>query len=530
MVNKQTNRYRKTSMKLAFAEDMRRLEQSAIEDFRIPGLVLMENAGRATVDTMVTHFGNLAGRVVAIVAGPGNNGGDGLAIARHLLQRGALPLVFLLVSPEKLRGEAGANLEMASGLEIPLFVVDDQEKISSLHDGLKDCELIIDAIFGTGLTRKLSGHYAEAVAAINGAARPVISIDIPSGLSSDTGLRMGDCVRATLTATFGLAKPGHFLAEGSEATGLLKVIDIGLPAKSISAARFKIELLDDATVRPWIVPRPPSAHKGIFGHLLVLAGSRGKTGAALLCGRGALRSGAGLISLAAPPALCDIMTTALPEAMTIALPDSPADHATIDDLPTILASLAGKDAVVMGPGLGRAEATGRLVAELYRRVELPMVVDADGLNLLVDQGCDLKISAGPRILTPHPGEMARLTNLPTERIQADRLGIARDFASANQLWLVLKGAATVVASPKGQLAINSSGNQLLATGGSGDVLAGLIGSLLAQGSKPWQAAALGVYVHGRGADLVRSEKRWSLGLLASELADQLPEVFSALSI
>lgn len=517
-------------MELALTEKMRRLEQSAIDDYRIPSLLLMENAGRGTVDAMSAHFGDLSGRIVAIVAGPGNNGGDGLVIARHLLQLGALPRVFLLVGLEKLRGDAATNLEMINCLGIPLFVADDQKKISYLRDNLVGCELIIDAIFGTGLTRNLSGHYAEAVAAINGAARPVISIDIPSGLSGDTGLSMGDCVKATLTTTFGLAKPGHFLGEGPEATGILKVIDIGLPARSVSAARLQIELLDDMTVRPLLIPRPPSSHKGTFGHLLVLAGSRGKSGAALLCGRGAIRSGAGLVSLAAPPALCNIIATALPEAMTIALPNSPADHATIDDLPTILSSLAGKDAMVLGPGLGRAEATGRLVAELYHQAELPMVVDADALNLLVDQGCDLKIAAGPRILTPHPGEMARLTGLPTGQIQADRLGIARDFASANQLWLVLKGAGTVVASPEGQLAINSSGNQLLAVGGSGDVLAGLIGSLLAQGSKPWQAATLGVYIHGRAADQVRNEKGWTLGLLASELADRLPEVFSTLSL
>jgi NAD(P)H-hydrate epimerase len=517
-------------MKLALAEEMRDLDQAAIKKCRIPSLLLMENAGRGAVDVMSAHFGDLAGLVVAIVAGPGNNGGDGLVIARHLLQRGATPQVFLLIDPKKLKGDAATNLAMVRGLDIPLFVTDTPEKISSLRAGLVGSELIVDAIFGTGLTRVLSGHYAEAVTAINGAARPVISVDIPSGLASDTGISLGDCAKATLTATFGLPMPGHFLGDGLEATGVLQVVDIGLPSKSINAARLQIELLDDQTVRPWLVPRPVTAHKGTFGHLLVLAGSRGKTGAALLCCRGALRAGAGLVSVAAPLALSDILATALPEAMTIALPNSPADQATMADLPAILASLPGKDAMVLGPGLGRDEATGRLVAELYRRVELPMVVDADGLNLLVDQGCDLQNKGGPRILTPHPGEMARLTGLPTAQIQADRLGCARTFAAANQVWLVLKGTATVIASPEGQLAINSSGNPLLAAGGSGDVLAGLIGSLLAQGTMPWQAAALGVYVHGGAADLVHREKGWALGLLASELADRLPEVFNALSL
>lgn len=517
-------------MKLALAEEMRRLDLAATENCRIPGLVLMENAGRGTVDAMITHFGELVGRVVAIVAGPGNNGGDGLVVARHLFQRGATPLVFLLVAPEQLKGDAAANLAMVRSLDIPIVQIDNPAKLPSLHQGLAGCELIVDAIFGTGLTRELTGHYAEAVAAINGAARPVVSVDIPTGLASDSGRSMGDCVKAALTATYGLAKPGHFLDAGPEATGTLKIIDISLPAMIVKAAHLLTELLDTNTVQPWVVTRPAASHKGTFGHLLVVAGSRGKTGAALLCGRGALRSGVGLVSLAAPLALCDILSTALPEAMTITLPDSPADHAALADLSTILAHVPGKDAVVLGPGLGRAENTGRLVAELYRRIELPMVVDADGLNLLADQGCDLRVAAGPRILTPHPGEMARLTGLSTGRIQADRLESARAFASTNQVWLVLKGAATIVASPEGQLAVNSSGNQLLAVGGSGDVLAGLIGSLLAQGTNPWQAAALGVFVHGRAADLVRDEKGWTLGLLASELADRLPEVFNAMSL
>jgi NAD(P)H-hydrate epimerase len=517
-------------MILALAEEMRRLERFAIEECRIPGLILMENAGRGSVDAMAAHFGDLTDKAVTIVAGPGNNGGDGLVIARHLLQRGARPTIYLLVNPDQLPDDAAANLAMVRNLDIPFFVTENLAKIPALREGLTECKLIVDAIFGIGLTRPLTGHYAEAVTSINAAGHTVVSVDIPSGLASDNGQYMGNCVKADLTTTFGLAKPGHFLGNGPEVTGTLEIIDISLPAKSVFAANLKTELVDENTVRPWLVPRPNSAHKGTFGHLLVLAGSSGKTGAALLCGRGALRSGVGLLTLAAPVTLCDILATALPEAMTTALPDSPDGHASFTDLSMILAHLTRKTALVLGPGLGRAAASGRLVAELYRQVELPMVVDADGLNLLVDQGCDLRIAAGPRILTPHPGEMARLTGSPTRQIQADRLGCARDFAAAHQVWLVLKGAATVIASPEGQVAINSSGNQLLAAGGSGDVLAGVIGSLLAQGSAPWQAATLGVYVHGRAADLVRSEKGWPLGLLASELADRLPETFSALSL
>lgn len=515
-------------MKLALAEEMRRLDHTAMAEYGIPGLVLMENAGRGTVAAMASHFGDLAGLTVAVVAGPGNNGGDGLVIARHLLQRGGQPRVFLLSEPDKLSGDAAANLAMVRRLAIPLTVIATPEEIPVLASGLQGCRVIVDAIFGTGLKRELRGHYAAAVASINVAGAPVVSADLPSGLDSDTGRVLGACVRATLTATYGLAKPGHFLGQGPEATGVLEVIDISLPAQAVHAARLTSELLTATTVRPWLPARPRAAHKGTFGHLLVIAGSRGKGGAALLCCRGALRAGAGLVSLAAPAPLADRLIGSMPEAMTISLAATDADFAGLADLAAIMAELPGKSALVIGPGLGQAPAIGQLVAELYSRVPLPMVVDADALNVLAAQGVELKGAAGPRILTPHPGEMSRLTGLTSSAIQAERLATAREFAARHQLWLVLKGAGTVIAAPDGRLAINGSGNQLLAAGGSGDVLAGLIGSLLAQGVAPWQAAGLGVFAHGLAADHLRDERRLSLGLLASELADNLPGVLSRL--
>lgn len=515
-------------MKLALAEEMRHLDQSAIAEYRIPGLVLMENAGRGTVDSITKHFGDLSSMTVLVVVGPGNNGGDGLVIARHILQRGGQPQVFLLVDPSKLSGDAATNLEIIRHLEIPLTVADSPEKVRSLTNCLPGCQLLVDAIFGTGLKRDISGHYAEAVDIINSSTCPVISADLPSGLNSDNGQILGRCVRATLTATYGLAKPGQFIGMGPEVTGTLAIVDISLPPRAIHAAKLATTLLTAAVVAPWLPTRPRTAHKGTFGHLLIVAGSRGKSGAALLCCRGALRSGAGLVSLATPAALADLAVSALPEAMTIGLLQATA-HADLADLESIGNELPGKTALVLGPGLGKEPATGRLVAELYRLVPQPMVVDADGLNLLVIQGVDLKLAAGPRILTPHPGEMVRLTGLTTAEIQADRLATARDFATANHVHLVLKGPGTVIAAPDGQLAINSSGNQLLAAGGSGDVLAGLIGSLLAQGLPPWQATGLGVFGHGLAADRLRNAGNLTLGTLASELADELPGVFSQLA-
>jgi len=515
-------------MKLANAEEIRRLDRVAIEDYRIPGLLLMESAGAGTVKVMVERFGDLTGRTVAIIAGPGNNGGDGLVIARHVLQRGGLPLVFLLTKPEKLKGEAAVNLEIVGNLEIPLFMADDREKIKSLTNCLPDCDLIVDAIFGTGLTRKPAGHYAAAVEIINSSCCPVISVDLPSGLNSDTGQLLGTGVRAMLTTTYGLAKPGLFLGHGPEHTGALEIIDIGLPPKALVYANLQTELLEAESIQNWLPPRPATSHKGSFGHLLVVAGSHGLSGAALLCARGAMRSGAGLVSLAAPERLQTIFATALPEAMTIPLPTSDAGQVTPNDLRSILTAARDKSAMVLGPGLGQDNGTGEVVAELYHQLEIPLVVDADGLNLLAKRGTDLSDAPAPRILTPHPGEMSRLTGTSVARIQSDRLGTAREFATLHKIFLVLKGNGTVIASPEGKLAINVTGNPLLATGGSGDVLAGLLGGLLSQGLSPWESAALAIFVHGRAADRRLELDRISSGLLASELADQVPWVMAEL--
>ncbi len=515
-------------MKLAYAEEIRRLDRIAIEDYRIPGLILMENAGAGTVKAMEEHFGELDGRTVAIVVGPGNNGGDGLVIARHLLQRGGLPLVFLLVKPEKFKGEAAANLVIVGNLEIPLFIVDDREKIKSLINCLPDCDLIVDAIFGTGLTRKPAGHFFTAIETINSACCPVVSVDLPSGLNSDTGQLVGTGVRAALTTTYGLAKPGLFLGHGPEHTGALAIIDIGLPARALVDANLQTELLEADSVKTWLPPRPISSHKGSFGHLLVVAGSHGMSGAALLCARGALRAGAGLVSLVAPERLQAIFATALPEAMTIPLMTANAGHVTPGDLRSILSATRGKSAAVLGPGLGQDKGTGEVVAELYHQLEIPLVVDADGLNLLATRGTDLNNAPAPRILTPHPGEMSRLTGISVAKIQADRLNIAREFATGNNIFLVLKGNGTVVASPDGSLAINATGNSLLATGGSGDVLAGLIGGLLAQGLSPRKSAGLAVFIHGRAADRRLELDQLNCGLLVSELADQVPSVMAEL--
>lgn len=507
-------------MKVVTAAQMRLCEEMADRDHGLSGLVLMENAGAGIVAAMVRCFGPLAGRKVTILAGPGNNGGDGLVMARHLLEQGALPRVVSLVAQERFRGDGAVNLRRLQGLAVPLRFCPEQEEPSWLEELVAGSDLLVDAIFGTGLTREVSGLFARAVRCLNRAAAPVVAVDLPSGLDSDTGQVLGVAVRASLTCACGLAKPGHFLAPGREYTGRLEVVDIGIPAAVIEKAGAGLELLDALGVGPWLPARPTASHKGSFGHLLILAGSTGKAGAGLLCGMGALRSGAGLVTMAAPQALNVIFQTVLPEAMTVALPFS--RHFFSDaDQEQVLASARGKTALAIGPGLGMAEETGRLLEKIVGETPLPLVIDADGLNLLAARLDILADSPAPRLLTPHPGEMARLTGRSSAEIQKDRAGAAMEFAVRHGVYLVLKGAATLIAAPDGRLAVNPTGNPGMAAGGMGDVLTGLLAGLLAQGVEPWQAACLAVYSHGRAADRLAAGGR-PFGFLAGEVAAEIP--------
>jgi len=512
-------------MKLVNAEQMRNLDRTAIDDYGIHSAVLMENAGRGAVDAMERHFGSLAGLTVAIVAGPGNNGGDGLVMARHLHQRGAKPGVLLLVDPSKLSGDAAMNYGVVAKLPIPVVAALDEKTVVAVASRmLHGSRIVVDAIFGTGLKREVQGHFARAVEYINDCSRPVVAVDLPSGLDSDNGRTLGICVRAQLTVTFGLAKTGMSGYPGADFCGQLEIVDIGIPHEAVAEANINTELLDWKQVYPLLPARQVDSHKGTFGHLLIVAGSRGKTGAAILAGRGGLRSGAGLVTLCMPD--WSQFAQAPPELMTLPLADS-AECFGPENLDVIMGALAGKKALVLGPGISTDQRTEELVYELWRRVELPMVVDADALNIMAGQGLKIK-PGGPRILTPHPGEMARLTGQSSFEVQQNRLQISADFASRHGLVTVLKGARTIIAGPDGRVGVNPTGNPCMAAGGMGDVLAGLIGGLLAQGMPSWEAACLGVYVHGLAADQLVARWEVTMGVLASEVADNLPRAFRQL--
>ena len=504
-------------MLLATAEEMRRLDQAAIRDYSIPSILLMENAGRSVVSAMAKRYGALAGKTVTILAGPGNNGGDGLVIARHLTQQRALVNIILMSREDACTGDARVNLDMVRAMGLPLHVVPDSWQDTALQKLCDRSFCLVDALFGTGLTREITGRFAAAIQAMNSSCAPVVAVDIPSGLDADQGRVLGTCVRADLTVALGLAKVGMALYPGRELCGEVIVADISIPRQVVEAASLSHHLLDRDTLA-LLPPRPANGHKGTFGHLLLVAGSRGKTGAALLAAQGALRSGVGLVSMAAPEQLLPIYATALPEAMTLPLPGT-ATHLTGEHFPIISDSLGDKKALVIGPGMGVRGDTGELVDRLYRECPLPMVVDADGLNLL--DATKKNMPAGVRVLTPHPGEMSRLCSLTTQEVQQNRIGCARDLAHRLGAVVALKGAATVVASPDGKVAVNTSGNPAMATGGTGDVLAGVIGSFLAQGLLAWEAACLGVFVHGRAGDLAAGGS--GRGMTASECAAFLPQ-------
>lgn len=524
-------------MKLPTAHEMRALDMAAIEDFGIPGIVLMENAGLGTVQMMVQELGPCANTFALIFIGPGNNGGDGFVIGRHLYQRGCQPIFFLLVKPDVLTGDAAINFNIIKKLKLPFHIIDSQVRVETIPVLFKQiesrglpCYALVDALFGTGLTRDVDGHFLDTIDLINRPEFahnvPVIAVDIPSGLDSDSGRILGKCIIADYTATFGCPKPGHYIHGSSDMIGKLRVIDIGIPPEAIAKAGIATEILTRTTFCHWskALVRDKASHKGSHGHLLILAGSPGKTGAALLAGRGALRAGCGLVSLCAPHLLNAIFETSLIEAMTVPLRNSPA-YIGIADRDLILESIEDKKAVVLGPGLDTNPQTAELVLFLYSTVRQPLIVDADALNILAQHASQVAPPAGPRIFTPHPGELSRLIHMPVQEIQDNRLAAARKACSAfkcnaEQIIMVLKGAGTIVASDNGTALINTTGNPGMATGGMGDVLSGIIGAFICQGLSPLYAASAAVYLHGAAGDELY--EKIGVGYTAGEVSDILP--------
>ena len=487
---------------------------------------LMESAAAALCEQLRRAYPGW--RKVAVVCGPGNNGGDGLAAARMLALSGIAVRVFTLRDPSSYAGDAGRNADRARSVGLPLLWLKDSRSFSAMRRALDDCDGIVDALFGTGLARPLEGTARRAVTAINAAGKPVVSADLPSGLSADSGALLGPAVRACETVGFAAPKPCHVLPPASGFCGRVIVADIGIPKKTLARRASRFWIVESADVASLLPARPLDSHKADFGRLAVIAGSRGKAGAAILAARGALRGGAGLVTVFCAESLTPLVVSALPEAMTFGLPEE--DGALTEAGAAALASqLRAFDAAVVGPGLGTSERTVRFLEALLRGTRLPLVVDADGLNAFAGRPHWFAKRRGPLILTPHPGEAGRLLGISSRAIQADRLGAARSLSRRSGAVTILKGAHSLVASPSGEALVNPTGTPLLSTAGSGDVLAGLIGALLAGGLKARDAAMAGAWLHGATAQAL-APVLGDAGLLAHEAADAIPSVRLALSL
>jgi NAD(P)H-hydrate epimerase len=509
-------------MKVVTAEAMQQLDRRAIEEFGVPGLELMERAGEGCAAAIVARFAASPEKRAVIVAGKGNNGGDGYVIARHLRGAGWEVTTLVLARPEEISGDAAVNLDRLSGLGV-IFCPEPGHLRGHLPE-LTAATVVVDALFGTGLKSELRGVHREAAELINDAGRPVVAVDIPSGIDATSGRVLGAAVRADLTVTFAVAKLGHVLYPGAEFCGELRVIDIGIPAEASTAAPG-YEFLDRASVGPLLRRRARCAHKGSYGHVLVVAGSTGKSGAAAMAANSAVRAGAGLVTLAVPESIHAILEVKTTEAMTIPLPDAGNGILAEAAITAITTAGSGKDVLALGPGIGWHPPTVRLVRELLTSCGLPLVLDADALNAVSADTAILRRKRSQTvILTPHPGEMARLTASTTSAVEADRITAARNLATDFGVFVILKGARTVIAAPDGSVAINGSGNPGMATGGMGDVLTGILAALLAQGYPPFTACLLGVFIHGHAADLLAAEKG-EIGITAVDVQERLPYAF-----
>ena len=508
-------------MRIVTADEMKALDRAAIEDYGISGLVLMENAGRQVVDLIHRVLGEVRGRVVTIFTGKGNNGGDGYVIARHLLNMGAEVKVLSLVNTGEVTGDAAVNLEIWRKIGQKVYIVFQGDGINIVRLALMNTDFIVDAIYGTGFKGKMPEKTGRIIELLNSSGKPIVAVDIPSGLEADTGRINGPCINAHYTVTFGLPKLGLFLEPGTDFAGEITVADISLPGVLVEKTAPQRHLITEENVKMWLPRRPSPAHKGTFGRVLVVAGSKGMTGAASLTGEAALRSGAGLVTVAVPETIHNIMEEKMTEVMTAPLPDTGKGSLSREALQHILSLLENMDVLAIGPGLSQAPEVITLVRELIPLLKIPCVLDADALNALAGDAGILKKLQAPAVITPHPGEMARLMGVSPKAIQEDRIENALKAAAAWNVVTLLKGSRTVVAAPDGTVYINPTGNPGMATGGSGDVLTGIIAALIAQGLKPVRAAAAGAYLHGLAGDLAAKEKGM-MGLIAGDILSALP--------
>ncbi len=515
-------------MKIVTAAQMRALDRQTIQEARIPSLTLMERAGAGTVSEMQRFFGLLKGRRITILCGKGHNGGDGLVVARLLVKQRAIVRVLLLHPVTELAPDTRTmyrRLLRLAGRRL----IDASPSAEHLSAHVDAAEILVDALLGTGLSSPVTGRYQSAIEVMNESGHPIVAVDLPSGLHADSGACLGAAVRATLTVTFGLPKYGLYLGDGIDLAGVVRVVDIGIPAEYAAAVDSPAFLLSGTRIAELIPARPPSAHKGTFGHAGIIAGAVGKSGAAALAAKAALRVGTGLVTVATPAGVNATIESKLLEAMTQPIPDT-ADHQFGRcSIEALVAFAQRKTGLAIGPGIGTDPETMEAVRRLLPQLLVPCVVDADALSAAAELPSPWAQCNTPMILTPHPGEMARLTGMEHgQAVNRDRAEIARGFAQRHRVIVVLKGARTVLGHPDGRIAVCPTGNPGLATGGTGDVLTGMIAGLLAQRLPPWDAACAGTYLHGLAGDLAAAVKGQA-GLIAGDVIEQIPHAITHLT-
>jgi ADP-dependent NAD(P)H-hydrate dehydratase / NAD(P)H-hydrate epimerase len=528
-------------MKVATAAEMREIDRKTIGECGISGIVLMERAGLAVTGRIKELFGR---RNVVVVCGKGNNGGDGLVIARNFHNEGWEASVVITSKPVDFKGDAVSQYKTAVACGVKIFPA--ETLLSRPSSILTQHSIIVDAILGTGMQKNISGRLADVIELINRSGLPIVSVDIPTGISSDTGQVMGIAVRASYTVTFGLPKRGHMFYPGAEYTGRLSTADIGFPRRLLTSASLPVELLEKDEVSAMILRRNAYSHKGDYGHVLIVAGSRGKTGAALMAARACLRAGAGLVTIGVSESLAPVFQSRVTEEMILGLPDRGDGTLSSKAAATILDFLTNRaDILAIGPGIGVSADCRRLMEILIKSSRLPMVIDADGINVLQGERSILLQAKAGIILTPHPGEMARLwqgkkgkgqgargkeqkrTAISIQDIEKDRISTAIRFAKETGTHLVLKGVPTIVGTEDGTAYINPTGNPGMATAGTGDVLTGMIAGLLARTRDPLAACLSGVYLHGLSGDIAASEKGHD-ALVATDIIDAIPAAFLSL--
>lgn len=504
---------------------MKRLDEISINEYGIPGIVLMENAGLAVVEEIERL--HMAEKHAVVLCGTGNNGGDGFVVARHLYNKGWKVNVFVCGEEQKIKGDALTNFRIVRHIGIPVCSID-EASADLLKGPINASPLIVDALLGTGFSGKLKGFYKDIIDKVNESKACVLSVDVPSGLDTDTGFSGGDCVLADYTVTFQIPKAGLLINDGPKACGNLKAKDISIPKAAIDAMEFNLNLLEQDTIKGMLPQRECNTHKGSYGSVFVVACSKGMEGSGIMSSRAALRSGAGIVLLALPGSLQRSICADTLEIMTKGLEDRGSGILAEECIPQLLETAKKSSTLLIGPGLTDSESIRAIMTEVIRNCTLPMIIDADGLNAISSNLGILKEHKGEIVITPHPGEMARLCGCSSADIQKDRLGYAERFAGEYGVIVVLKGYRTIIALPDGTAFINPTGNPGMATAGSGDVLAGIIAGLAAQKLSLPHAALCGVYIHGAAGDCAAG-KVGEYGLKAGDIIENIPHTIKSIA-